>query len=124
MKQKRIVIIDDSKLVLAIATEALEGAGFEVLATDSGIEANQFIYSSRRPDLILIDVMMPLLNGDRKVRLLKERESSRHIPVILMSTKAREELEQLTRESGADGYIQKPFDEASLVQQVDRILAA
>jgi len=124
MTQKRIVVIDDSKLVLAIATEALEGAGFEVLATDSGIEANQFIYSSRRPDLILIDVMMPLLNGDRKVRLLKERESSRHIPVILMSTKAREELEQLTRESGADGYIQKPFDEASLVQQVDRILAA
>jgi CheY-like chemotaxis protein len=124
MTQKRIVVIDDSKLVLAIATEALEGAGFEVLATDSGIEANQFIYSSRRPDLILIDVMMPLLNGDRKVRLLKERESSRHIPVILMSTKARDELEQLTRESGADGYIQKPFDEASLVQQVDRILAA
>jgi CheY-like chemotaxis protein len=124
MTSKRIVVIDDSKLVLAIATEALEGAGFEVLATDSGIEANQFIYSSRRPDLILIDVMMPLLNGDRKVRLLKERESSRHIPVILMSTKTREELEQLTRESGADGYIQKPFDEASLVQQVDRILAA
>jgi CheY-like chemotaxis protein len=124
MTQKRIVVIDDSKLVLAIATEALEGAGFEVLATDSGIEANQFIYSSRRPDLILIDVMMPLLNGDRKVRLLKERESSRHIPVILMSTKARDELEQLTRESGADGYIQKPFNEASLVQQVDRILAA
>lgn len=124
MIQKRIVVIDDSKLVLAIATEALEGAGFEVLATDSGIEANQFIYSSRRPDLILIDVMMPLLNGDRKVRLLKERESSRHIPVILMSTKARDELEQLTRESGADGYIQKPFNEASLVQQVDRILAA
>ncbi|WP_027713757.1 response regulator [Desulfuromonas sp. TF] len=124
MTQKRIVVIDDSKLVLAIATEALEGAGFEVLTTDSGIEANQFIYSSRRPDLILIDVMMPLLNGDRKVRLLKERESSRHIPIILMSTKARDELEQLTRESGADGYIQKPFDEASLVQQVDRILAA
>jgi CheY-like chemotaxis protein len=124
MTQKRIVVIDDSKLVLAIATEALEGAGFEVLTTDSGIEANRFIYSSRRPDLILIDVMMPLLNGDRKVRLLKERESSRHIPVILMSTKARDELEQLTRESGADGYIQKPFDEASLVQQVDRILAA
>lgn len=124
MTRKRIVIIDDSELVLAVATEALESAGFEVLATDSGIEANQFIYSSRRPDLILMDVMMPLLNGDRKVRLLKERESSRHIPVILMSTKARDELEQLTRDSGADGYIQKPFDEASLVLQVDRILAA
>ena len=124
MTRKRIVVIDDSKLVLAIATEALEGAGYEVLATDSGIEANQYIYSSRRPDLILIDVMMPLLNGDRKVRLLKERESSRHIPVILMSTKASEELKQLAQESGADGFIQKPFNEGSLVQQVEKILAA
>lgn len=124
MATKRIVVIDDSKLVLAIATKALEDAGYEVVATDSGIEANQHIYSSRRPDLILIDVMMPLLNGDRKVRLLKERASSRHIPVILMSTKSREELEQLTRESGADGYITKPFNESSLTQQVRRILAA
>jgi CheY-like chemotaxis protein len=124
MTRKRIVVIDDSKLVLAIATEALESAGYEVLATDSGIEANQYIYASRRPDLILIDVMMPLLNGDRKVRLLKERESSRHIPVILMSTKATNELQQLARESGADGFIQKPFNENSLVRQVESILAA
>ena len=124
MTRKRIVVIDDSKLVLAIATEALESAGYEVLATDSGIEANQYIYASRRPDLILIDVMMPLLNGDRKVRLLKERESSRHIPVILMSTKATNELQQLARESGADGFIQKPFNESSLVRQVESILAA
>jgi CheY-like chemotaxis protein len=124
MRNKRIVVIDDSKLVLAVAADALQGAGFEVITTESGIEANQFIYASRRPDLILIDVMMPLLNGDRKVRLLKERETSRHIPVVLMSTKPMEELKQLAQASGADGFIQKPFDEASLVRQVRRILAA
>jgi len=122
MSKKRIVVIDDSPLVLAMATDALESAGFEVLATDSGIEANQYIYSSRRPDLILIDVMMPMLNGDRKVRLLKERESSRHIPVILMSTKTSEELQELVDASGADGLIQKPFDEASLIGKIRRFL--
>jgi CheY-like chemotaxis protein len=124
MKNRRIVIIDDSKLVLAVAADALQSAGFEVITTESGIEANQYIYASRRPDLILIDVMMPLLNGDRKVRLLKERESSRHIPVVLMSTKPMEELEKLAQTSGADGFIQKPFDERSLLRQVRRILAA
>jgi CheY-like chemotaxis protein len=124
MRNKRIVVIDDSKLVLAVAADALQGAGFEVITTESGIEANQFIYASRRPDLILIDVMMPLLNGDRKVRLLKERETSRHIPVVLMSTKPMDELKQLAQASGADGFIQKPFDEVSLVRQVRRILAA
>ena len=124
MAGKRVVVIDDSKLVLAVAADALEGAGFEVITTDSGIEANRYIYSPRRPDLILIDVMMPMLNGDRKVRLLKERESSRNIPILLMSTKPREELKNLARTSGADGYIQKPFNDDSLVQQVERILAA
>jgi CheY-like chemotaxis protein len=124
MATKRVVVIDDSKLVLAVAADALAGAGFEVITTDSGIEANRYIYASRRPDLILIDVMMPLLNGDRKVRLLKQRESSRNIPILLMSTKPREELENLARTSGADGYILKPFNDSSLVQQVERILAA
>jgi CheY-like chemotaxis protein len=124
MQAKRVVVIDDSKLVLAVVADALEGAGYEVITTDSGIEANQFIYASRRPDLILIDVMMPMLNGDRKVRLLKERESSRHIPVLLMSTKPSSELEELVKSSGADGYIQKPFNDISLVSQVQRLLPA
>jgi CheY-like chemotaxis protein len=124
MITKRVVVIDDSKLVLSIASDALKSAGYEVITTDSGIEANQYIYASRRPDLILIDVMMPLLNGDRKVRLLKERESSRHIPIVLMSTKPSAELEELARNSGADGFIQKPFDDTTLVQQVQRFFQA
>ena len=124
MASKRIVVIDDSKLVLAVAADALEAAGYEVIVTDSGIEANRYIYSHQRPDLILIDVMMPLLNGDRKVRLLKQREASSQIPIVLMSTKPQEELAELTRDSGADGYIQKPFDETSLVHQVRQLLPA
>lgn len=124
MAAKRVVVIDDSKLILAVAADALEGAGYEVIITDSGIEANQYIYASRRPDLILIDVMMPMLNGDRKVRLLKDRESSRHIPVLLMSTKPGTELEELVKSSGADGFIQKPFSNASLLRQVQRFVPA
>jgi DNA-binding response OmpR family regulator len=123
MEGKRIVVIDDSKLVLAVADDALRGAGFEVLTTDSSIEANQHIYASVRPDLILIDVMMPLLNGDRKVKLLKERESSRNIPVLLMSSKPASEMEALTRESGADGYILKPFDAQTLVRKIQETLS-
>jgi CheY-like chemotaxis protein len=67
---------------------------------------------------------MPMLNGDRKVRLLKERESSRHIPVLLMSTKSSSELEELVKSSGADGYIQKPFNDISLVSQIQRLVPA
>jgi len=122
MSGKRCVVIDDSQLVLVMATDALETAGFEVYATDSGIEANQYIFGTPAPDIIIIDVMMPLLSGDQKVRLLKERERSRHIPVLLMSSKSDEELEQLVKTSGADGYIKKPFDAEGLVNEVKRAL--
>ncbi len=124
MARKRIVVIDDSKLVLAVAADALEAAGYEVITTDSGIDANRYIFSSHPPDLILIDVMMPLLNGDRKVRLLKQREASSSIPVILMSTKPQDELAELARNSGADGFIQKPFDDSALVSRIRQFLRA
>lgn len=118
MRKKSCLVIDDSPLVLAMATDALEGAGFDVIATDFGIEANQVIYRDPPPDIILIDVMMPLLSGDQKVKLIKERERSKHIPILLISSKDKSELDELTRTSGADGYIQKPFDAAELVRAV------
>jgi DNA-binding response OmpR family regulator len=122
MKKKTCLVIDDSPLVLAMATDALESAGFDVIATDFGIEANQVIYRNPPPDIILIDVMMPLLSGDQKVKLIKERERSRNIPILLISSKSQDELEELTRTSGANGYIQKPFDAEKLVTAVRNIL--
>ena len=63
MSVKRCVVIDDSQLVLAMATDALETAGFEVAATDSGIEANQYIFGTPPPDIIIIDVMMSFMRN-------------------------------------------------------------
>jgi len=117
---KRIVIIDDCKLTLTMARDILSQEGFEVLTAESGIEANEHIYASPSPDLILIDVVMPMLQGDRKVKLLKERSSSAHIPVLLMSSKSLGELENLTRESGADGYVQKPLRPQNLLAAVQQ----
>lgn len=117
---KRIVIIDDCRLTLTMARDILEQEGYEVLTAESGIEANQHIYASPPPDLIMIDVVMPMLQGDRKVKLLKDRETSARIPVLLMSSKSLEELEQLVRESGADGYMQKPLRPQNLLQAVQQ----
>ncbi len=122
MKGKRIIVIDDCKLTLAMARDILEEAGHQVVTAETGIEANEHIYGLPRPELILIDVVMPMLNGDRKVRLLKDREVSREIPVVLMSTKSEEELHELAAASGADGFLQKPLTHEKLLGLVERFL--
>ncbi len=120
--EKKIVVIDDCRLTLAMARDLLEEAGFRVETAETGIDANRFIYEPPRPDLILIDLVMPMLHGDRKVRLLKQREASRDIPVILMSNRPACELEELARASGANGFLSKPLEKQSLLGEIRRLL--
>lgn len=122
MSKKNVVVIDDCKLTLAIARDILESAGYEVFTAESGIEANVYIYAKPGPDLILIDVVMPMLQGDKKVQLLKVREATRSIPVLLMSSKQEAELSRLAASSGADGYITKPLQRERLLQAVEAVL--
>ncbi|WP_407931866.1 response regulator [Geomesophilobacter sediminis] len=115
---KKILILDDSELVLEMAKDALEEAGYEVVTATNGIEANRYIFSRERPDLIIMDIMMPMLDGNKKAKILKENEMSRDIPIILLSSKADDEMRRLTAESGADGYLLKPFSPSDIVGKV------
>jgi len=123
MTQRRILIVDDSELVLAMARDALEGAGYEVFTATNGIEANSHIFSVHKPDLIILDVMLPMLDGNKKAKLLREKEFSREIPILLLSSKGEDELRRLTIESGADGFIRKPFTNEGIVGKVREFLA-
>ena len=115
---KHVVIIDDDQLILTMARDFLEEAGFQVSTTDSGLFSNHIIFSSNPPDLIIIDLMMPLMSGDQKLRTLKNNARSRNIPVLLMSSKNPDELQKLADTAGADGILPKPFTPTSLVQAV------
>jgi DNA-binding response OmpR family regulator len=112
---KQILIIDDDPVVLAMAKDFLEEAGYRVSTAKDAIYSNDVIYGTDPPDLILMDVMMPLMSGDKKVRALKRRDQSSGIPVLLISGKQEGELRRLAAEVGADGYLTKPFDAAKLV---------
>jgi DNA-binding response OmpR family regulator len=112
---KHILIIDDDPVVLAMAQDFLEEAGYRVSTAKDAIYSNDVIYGTDPPDLILMDVMMPLMSGDKKVRALKRRGQSSAIPVLLISGKEDGELRRLAAEVGADGYLTKPFDAAKLV---------
>ena len=122
MKPKKIVVIDDCTLHLELVRDILEPEGYEVLTADSSISANSFIYTTPPPDLLLVDVEMPMLDGNEKVRLMKQRENSRNIPTLLMSAKTPEEMKSLVDASGAEGFLCKPFDREGLLQVVSRYL--
>ncbi len=123
MDKQKILIVDDSELVLAMARDALEEAGFEVFTATNGIEANSYIFSKNKPDLIILDVMLPMLDGNKKAKLLREKEFSRQIPILLISSKSEEELKRLTIEAGVDGFIRKPFTNTGIVGSVREYLA-
>jgi len=121
---KHIVIIDDCRVTLAILTDMLEYAGFRVTTAEDSIYSNHLIYNSSPPDLILLDVMLPHMSGDKKARKLKERKNSHDIPVLLISSKDETELARLVASSGADGFLQKPFTADKLLDTVQAHLAA
>jgi CheY-like chemotaxis protein len=120
---KRVIVIDDCKLTLKIARDILHDAGYDVIAAETGMAANQYLYRKPRPDLILIDVEMPLLPGNKIVELLKQESSLQGIPIILMSEKTEFEMKKLCADSGADGYIVKPLRKQSLLQIIANISA-
>ncbi|MCM2358689.1 MAG: response regulator [Geobacteraceae bacterium] len=122
MKQKKILVVDDSEIVLAMACDALKEAGFEVVTALSAMEADSCIFSGDRPDLIILDVMLPMLDGDKKAKMLKDNELTRDIPILLLSSKPENELSRLVRESGADGFIRKPFTPQLMVSRVEETI--
>jgi DNA-binding response OmpR family regulator len=120
--KKRVLVVDDSPIALAMAREALEEGGFEVITALDAKEADICIYGSIRPDIVILDVMLPMLDGDKKAKLLKGNELTRDIPILLLSSKPEEELSLLVDESGADGFIRKPFGHLQIVAKVEDTL--
>ena len=122
MKKQTVLVVDDSEIVLAMAREALEAGGFDVVTSLNAKGADNYIFSQDKPDLIILDVMLPILEGDKKAKMLKENELSKGIPILLLSSKPEDEMRRLVKESGADGFIRKPFARAQMVEKVEKTI--
>ena len=117
MSEGKVFLIDDDPATLQLYTKALENAGFQVYATSQVIgtvnKINEF-----SPDVILLDVMMPALAGDKIVKIL--RQSVRSQPtIILLSNKGEEELNKIAKECGADDFITKMSGPLSVVRKIN-----
>ncbi len=122
MAKKRILLVDDSEVVRSMASDELQKRGYKVITAANGLEANRYLFQKDQPDLVIIDVMIPLLNGNKTAKLIKENQNTSQIPILLLSSKPAEELQRLATESGADGFIQKPLTPRLLVEKIEETL--
>lgn len=119
---RRVLIIDDDESIREIAQVSLElVGGHEVLTAEHGTRGLD-VAESEQPDAILLDVMMPDLDGTEVFARLQDRDSTRGIPVIFMTAKAQQQQLDDLAEVGAAGVIAKPFDAMALASQVGTIL--
>ena len=121
MVKQKILIVDDEEDVLEILKDNLELMNFDVITASNGKEA---IIKAREnmPDLILLDIMMPEMDGHSTARRIKSNVITKHIPIIMITAKG--EMEDIVRagESGVADYILKPYDPMVLKEKINRVL--
>lgn len=118
-RRRKIMIVDDSQVVLAVTRVVLESAGYEVV-THARPSGSITLILKEAPDLLLVDVNMPGLNGDSLVKMLGSTQSNNETVVLLHSSLSDEVLAQKVKASRAHGYIRKTDNQQALIRQVNR----
>ena len=117
----RILLVDDEPSITKVVGKRLELAGFEVVIASDGQEGLQKA-QTQSPNLIILDLMLPKLNGFEVCTMLKGDARFKSVPIILFSAKAQEKDEKMGKECGADAYVTKPFKGETLLEQIKTLL--
>ena len=123
MEKKKILVIDDEPSMHRLLQIILEDEGFRVVEPGESEETSQSI-ARGKPDVIILDIMMPEVNGFDVLRMLKDDEDTKNIPVIILSVRSFEEDRKKAKSLGADIYMTKPFQPAELIRTIKDILAS
>jgi two-component system cell cycle response regulator DivK len=118
---KMILIVEDDPKSLKLARDLLQVSGYETIEATDG-EQGVELAKSKKPDLILMDIMMPKMDGYNACHAIKADEATRGIPVIMLTAVGYELNEELAKRLGANGYITKPFNHQKLLDVISQFL--
>ena len=118
--RRTVLVVDDEPTIAEVVSRYLERAGYSAATAADGLEAIR-VAGERRPDLVVLDLMLPGIDGLEVLRRLREGDSAR-IPVILLTAKGEHNDKLAGLRSGADDYMVKPFSPSELVARVDAVL--
>lgn len=123
MTKKKLLLVDDSSTILMMEKMILGSGSYELITASDGSEGVEKA-RSERPDLILLDIVMPKLDGFETCRLLRADPATRSIPIIMVTTRGEEQNVERGYEAGCNDYVTKPLDKSELVTKVRDQLAA
>ena len=117
MRAKKILLVDDSETALMLETMVLRSGDYQILTAQGGAEALE-VAVRERPDLVLLDLMMPDVDGIEVCRRLTAEETTRETPIVMVTTRAEQESMDRAFEAGCTAYVTKPIDGLELLSKV------
>ena len=121
MAKNKILLVEDEQAIAKMVKRRLEASDYEVITAIDGQEGLEKA-RSENPNLIILDLMLPKIDGYKVCGLLKADARYNKIPVIIFTARARESDKKLGEELGADGYITKPFEAQVLLDKINKLL--
>lgn len=114
-KIKRILVVDDDPTMTVLLNKCLNDNGYEVTAVTEAVEGLE-IAMTKKPDLIILDIMMPIINGYNFCRLLKQEKDQKDIPVLMLTARGQTKDIEIGIEMGAAAYLVKPLNTTELLK--------
>lgn len=121
MARAKVLVVDDEEYIQHILNFSFGAEGYEVVTAGDGEEAIVKA-KAEKPDVIVLDIMMPKMDGYETCKRLKSDPETKDIPVILLTAKGREADRRLGTKAGADDYVVKPFSPGRLIERVEGML--
>ena len=118
---KKILIVDDEPDILKVVTFRVKKLEYEVVTATNGQEALDLI-QKEEPDLILLDIELPVMNGYEVCQRVKTNEKLKHIPIIFLTASSASKIAEKVKEFNADDYLIKPFDSEELLKKIKNFI--
>ena len=120
--EKTIWVIDDDTAILEAMESVLHDEEYNVVVINDPSTVERMLENEKLPDLIYLDILMPVIDGSEIARLLKSSDWTKHIPLVMLS--ANISGEQISHEAKADGFLKKPFDIGTLIEVTKKYLSS
>lgn len=123
VKKKKILLVDDELDILSMLKMRVELSGYEVITCSDGNTAYNLVKSDS-PDLVVLDLMLPGMDGYQVCRLLKFDQKYKHIPIIMLTAKSQKEDKEWGAKVGADLYMTKPFEAKEILDKIKELVGS